>query len=557
MNSAFLEISLILTIALAVAGVMHLLRQPLIIGHIITGLIAGPYVLNLLRNSDTLNVFSTIGITLLLFVVGLGLNPKVIKEVGKVSLITGIGQVIFTSSIGYALIKMLGFGTVESICIAIALTFSSTIIIVKLLTDKHEVNQLYGKISIGFLLVQDVVAALALVALVALSEKQSLIVAIPSLLVKLTLAVVAVWLLAKFVLRFAIQTVARSSEMLFLFALAWGLGIATGFKVTGLSLEVGALVAGVALASTTYSLEIASKLKPLRDFFIVIFFILLGAGLSLGDVAPVALPAILLSLFVLIGNPLIVMILMRFLGYSKKTNFKAGLAVAQISEFSLIFMVLAKNTGLVNDAANTLVALVGIITIAASTYMIIYADQLFKLLEPLLGIFEKKSVRKESLKKSGYDVILFGSTRAGREFISIFSKMKTSLLVIDHNPDQVAELVAAGINAQFGDAGDVELLQELNLPQAKMVVSIVSDDAVNRLILEQFPERSKTVRILMSDDISLAEKLYQAGATYIMMPHYIGGTHTVKLIEKHGFDLSLFIKEQEAHRKYLIHEIKS
>lgn len=557
MNSAFLEISLILSIALVVAGVMHLLRQPLIIGHIITGLIAGPYVLNLLRNSHTLEVFSTIGITLLLFVVGLGLNPRVIKEVGKVALITGIGQVVFTSAIGYILIKMLGFGVVESLCIAIALTFSSTIIIVKLLTDKHEINQLYGKISIGFLLVQDVIAALALVALVALSEKQSLVVAIPMLLAKLTVATLAVWLLAKLVLRYAIHTVARSSEMLFLFALAWGLGIATGFKLGGLSLEVGALIAGVALASTTYSLEIASKLKPLRDFFIVVFFILLGAGLSLSNVGPVAVPALLLSLFVLIGNPLIVMILMRFLGYAKKTNFKAGLAVAQISEFSLIFIVLAKNVGLAGDAANTLVALIGIITIAASTYMIIYADQLYKVLEPALGIFEKKSVHKERVKKDGYDVILFGSSRAGREFITMFSKMKASFLVIEHNPDQVAELEAAGINARFGDAGDVELLQELNLPQTKMIVSIISDGAVNKLILEQFTDRSKTVRIMMSDDVKTAEELYQDGATYIMMPHYIGGTHTAKLIEKHGFDLGMFIKDQEAHRKYLIHEIKS
>lgn len=556
MNAAFLEISIILAIALVIAAIMSALRQPLIIGHIITGLIAGPYVLNLLRHSEVLEIFSTIGITLLLFVVGLGLNPKVIREVGKVALITGVGQVVFTSSVGFFLIKLLGYGVVEAICIAIALTFSSTIIIVKLLTDKRELNQLYGKISIGFLLVQDVIAALALVALVALSKKQSLMIAVPSLLIKLGLAILAVWLLSKFVQRFALHQVAKSSEMLFLFALAWGLGIATGFKVGGLSLEVGALAAGVALASTTYSLEIASKLKPLRDFFIVVFFILLGAGLSLSDVGPVAASAAILSLFVLIGNPLIVMILMRFLGYTKKTNFKAGLAVAQISEFSLIFIVLARSGNLVNESVNTLIALVGIVTIAASTYMIIYADQLYKLLEPALGIFEKKSVRKDRIKKESYDIVLFGSKRAGQEFIATFNKMGASYIVVDHDPDEAAKLEDANIPVRFGDASEVELLQELDLPRAKMVVSLISNHAVNKLILDQFPEKSRTIRIIMSDEVSGAEELYQAGATYIMMPHYLGGTHTAKMVEKHGYDFSLFIKDQQAHRKYVI-EAKS
>jgi Kef-type K+ transport system membrane component KefB len=279
MAEVFNQISLIILIVLAVSLVMRLLKQPLIIGYIIAGVIAGPFFLKILPEVDTIRIFADFGIAFLLFIVGLHLSPKVIKEVGKISLITGIGQIIFTSLIGYFISILLGFSPITSLYIAIALTFSSTIIIMKLLSDKGDLESLYGKISIGFLLVQDLVAILILIIISSLSTggdyvTQIALTLFKGLVIIAVLAPISIYVLPKFHNFFA-----KSQEFLFVFAIAWGLGIASLFFYAGLSIEVGALIAGVLLSVSPYSFEISSKLKSLRDFFLISFFLLLGAFL--------------------------------------------------------------------------------------------------------------------------------------------------------------------------------------------------------------------------------------------------------------------------------------
>ncbi|MBP9826868.1 cation:proton antiporter [Candidatus Saccharibacteria bacterium] len=552
MHNQLFEVSLVIVIATIVAGLMHVLRQPLIIGHIITGLVVGPFGFGLIKSTDTLEVFSGIGIVLLLFIVGLGLNPRVIREVGKTAVITGVGQVLFTTVLGTIIALGLGFSLVSSLFIALAISFSSTIIIMKLLSDKREINQLYGKISVGFLLIQDIIATFTLVFVAALAQGKPLAEVVTPVALKLILACLLIALIARFILPRLSTFVSRSSEFLFLFALAYGLGIAMLFQVIGLSVEIGALIAGVSLATAPYALEMGSKLKPLRDFFIVVFFILLGAQMKLDSMASIAVPAMVFSTLVLIGNPIIVMVLMRFLGYTKKTNFKAGLAVAQISEFSLILIVLAVKTGQLPEEISSMMTLIALITIAASTYLIHFADQLHDWLERPLGLFEKESARQPRMKKETYDVILFGYHRAGRQFIEQFQKMKLNYIVVDYDPDVINFLTDEGLPARFGDASDLELLSELHLESARMIVSVISDDEINKLIVEQVPARKRNIVIVTSDDIESAMAMYDMGATYVMMPHYIGSVHTNNLISRNGFDLSLFLKEQIKHKQYLL-----
>src|SRR3989338_3694257 len=170
--NAFTELSLVLVIATLIACIMRLLRQPLILGHILTGLLIGPYILNLIASAEILRIFSELGVALLLFIVGLQLSPHVIKEVGKIAAVTGVGQVLFTTAIGFFLTSFVfHYSLITSLYISIALTFSSTIIILKLLSDKGDLQKLYGKISIGFLLVQDIIAILILIAVSSLKLK--------------------------------------------------------------------------------------------------------------------------------------------------------------------------------------------------------------------------------------------------------------------------------------------------------------------------------------------------------------------------------------------------
>ena len=402
-QTIFTELSLLLAIAVAISLLMRSLRQPLIVGHILTGILVGPSVLGLINSTGTVNEFGSFGIALLLFIVGLGLNPRVIKEVGRVSLLTGVGQVIFTTLIGFGILHMLGYSRLTSSYIALALAFSSTIIILKLLSDKKEQHKLHGKIAIGFLLVQDVIATFALVVVSATSTGGFSPSDLATLAIKGIGIGIVIMLVSKYILTPMTDFLERSQELLFLFAIGWGFGIGTLFYELGFSLEIGALVGGVALSTMTYAQEVSSRLRPLRDFFIVLFFIALGAGLDLGSVGAIFWQAIGLSLFVLIGNPLIMMVIMGLLGYTKKTSFKVALAIAQVSEFSLIFLLLAQHNGQVDSNAVSLVTIVAIVTIAISSYMITYSDSLYAAFEKYLSLFERRKVHVDQEAKDSYD----------------------------------------------------------------------------------------------------------------------------------------------------------
>src|SRR3989344_2698262 len=341
----FAEISILIAVALGIAAVMRVLRQPLIIGHIFTGLIVGPSVLDLISSEETLAFMGEIGIAILLFFVGLHLSPEIIRQFGRVSFITGIGQVAFTSIAGYFICIALGFPPLISFYISVALTFSSTIVVLKLIADKGDLEMLYAKIAIGFLLVQDLIAALLLLGIPLFSAGGGTLVLITQFVSTGSLLVAFVMLASRFFVSKVSNFLAQSQEFLFLFAITWGMGIAALFQGLGFSLESGALVAGVALASLPMRHEISARLTPLRDFFIVMFFILLGAQLHLSEIAGLIPAALVLSLLVLLGNPLIMMVITGMLGYRRRTSLQTGLAIAQISEFSLILIALGVTMG--------------------------------------------------------------------------------------------------------------------------------------------------------------------------------------------------------------------
>lgn len=424
----FLEISVILLIAFVISSLMRYLKQPLVIGYILTGIIVGPYFLDILTSIETVKLFSELGIAALLFIVGLGLSPKILKELGKVSAITGVGQVLFTSFFGFIISILLGFSPIQAFYISVALTFSSTIIILKLLSDRGDVGKLYGKIAIGFLLVQDLIATIVLISISGITNIKN---ATPLVIVAdLSLLLLQGFLILGLLFMISIRIlpkfdnfISKSQEYLFVFSITWGIAIAALYSWLGLSIEIGALVAGVALSMTPYSHEIGSRLKPLRDFFITIFFIMLGYQMVFTNWEALLFPTIILSVFVLLGNPIIVLLLMNFLGYTRKTGFMAGLTVAQISEFSLILMKLGYDVGHVSEEVMSMVTLVGVVTIAGSTYMILYSDQLYRKLEKYLSFLDIKTSRKaKQIKEKNHEAIIFGYRRAGPEFAYVFQE---------------------------------------------------------------------------------------------------------------------------------------
>lgn len=555
----FSEISLILLVTLGVSIIMRLLKQPLIIGYIIAGIAVGPYGLNILHSTDLIQFLSKVGITALLFVVGLGLSPKVLKEIGVVSSVTGFGKVITSSIIGYFIGQALGLTVVESLYVAVAITFSSTIIILKILTDKGDTNKLYGRISIGFLLIEDIIAAIILVGLAGLQGVQGggildIASSMGFLLIKGAIALVVLFIISNFILHKLTNFVARSQEFLFIASLSWGMAIAALYYKLGLSIEIGALVAGVTLSLAPYAPEISSRLKPLRDFFVTLFFILLGSKIQFSNLQELIVPIFTYFLLIFFGNPIIMFILLNLLGYSRKVGYQAGLTVSQIGEFSLILVTLGYNLGHLSRDIVSMITVVSIFTIASSTYLILFSDRLYKFLSPYLHLLEfRKMQNKVTRREKDVDAIIFGYKRAGPEFVQIFKKFNIRFLIVDFNPETVHKVEEEGLKAEYGDASDVEFISELPLKNVKLIISTINDHDTNMVLVRAYRrENPQGIFIAMSEHKDLALKLYNEGATHVVLSHYIGARQASIMLEKLGLEHSNYEKLKSKQIKELL-----
>jgi Kef-type K+ transport system membrane component KefB len=478
----FYEIAALLVLAAGVGFIGLMLRQPLIVSFIAVGILAGPSVLDIARSDQQIDLLAELGIAVLLFLVGLKLDFNLVRTLGPVALVTGLGQVIFTTVFGFLIALALGLDALTAFYVAIALTFSSTIIIVKLLSDKREIDALHGRIALGFLIVQDVVVVIAMIALSAIGvsnaagESGGLTDVV--LVLGYGLAMLgAVVVFIRYVANPLVEQLSRAPELLVSFAIGWAALLAAVGHYLGFGKELGGLLAGVSLASTPFREAIAARLASLRDFLLLFFFIALGASLDLSVLGASVGPAIVLSLFVLIGNPLIVLIIMSAMGYRKRTGLLAGLTVAQISEFSLIFMAMGVAIGHVAEDALGLVTLVGLITIAASTYMITYSHELYDRLDPFLGIFERKHPKAgldEGVAQAHrHDVILFGLGRYGLAIAQALEADGKTVLGVDFSPEAVRFAKNRGLKAVYGDASDPEFLSHLSIENADWLVLAV------------------------------------------------------------------------------------
>ncbi len=503
----FYEIAALLVLAAVVGFIGLLLRQPLIVSFIAAGILAGPSVLGIAQSSEYIDLLAELGIAILLFLVGLKLDIKLMRELGPVAVTTGLGQVGFTSFFGFLIGLALGFDWVTSLYVGVALTFSSTIIIVKLLSDKKEIDSLHGRIALGFLIVQDLVVVLAMIALsvtgqTAAAEEQGL--GDAALIFAYGVALLgSVLLFIRYAATPLVTRLARSPELLIGFAIGWAALLAAVGHYLGFGKELGGLLAGISLASTPFREAIAARLASLRDFLLLFFFISLGAALDMSVLGENVFASIVFALFVLIGNPLIVLAIMGAMGYQARTGFLAGLTVAQISEFSLVFMAMGLALGHVTESGLGLVTLVGLITISASTYMITYSHRLWDLFGPALGIFEREGTPREVQGADvsvgrGPEVLIFGLGRYGGAIAQRLLKRGVRVLGIDFGPQTVRYWREAGIDVVYGDATDPEFVAHLPLRQASHAIAAM-------------PEHTAEIGTTGDPRIVLAEALREAG----------------------------------------------
>ena len=531
-DSIFLNTSIILGITIVISFVVQLLRQPLIISHIITGILVGPVFLNILnKDKEYFHILAEFGVILLLFLVGLSLNFHFLKKIGKVATITGVGQVAFTSLFGFLILTGLGFDKEFSIYLAIAMTFSSTIIIMKLLGEKRETETVYGRYTIGLMLVQDIIAIIILILLPISSNGGNIFVSIMMLLAKSFLFLFFVYIISRAVLKL-LGKAAKSGEFLMIFTIGWCFAVAGLAEWFGLSLEVGAIVAGISLGSSVYQAEISSRIRPIRDFFIVLFFIILGSEMSVYNIGEVIVPGIILSLFVLIGNPFILFILYRMMKFTRRISFKAGLTAAQVSEFGFVFLFIVEQQGYVNDNLLTIFTFIALTTIFISSYLIMYNGQIWKAVEPIFRFFGKDRYSVLEKKKDKFDVLIFGYHRLGWKMCEAMTESKIPFAVIDFDPLAIKKLKERNIPHYFGDATDVEFLSELPFEKAKTIISTLPSTTSQLTMIKYI--RSKHSEPIIIANLSYSrflQEMYKAGVDYVMMPHLITGVWMADILK--------------------------
>lgn len=540
MGIIFIEITVLLCLATVLALFCRLLKQPPILAYILTGILIGPFGQLQFPNLTSLNIFSELGITLLLFLLGLEFKLKGIRSVGYAAFIIGLLQIIATSILGYFLAIFLKFPQLSAFYIGIALAFSSTIIIIKLLSDKKDLGSLSGKISSGILILHNLAAIFILMFLSIPKEAGNLVFHdIFSVLIKGIILMLVILFLNHKVMPKFIHSISGSEEVLFLFILGWVFGLCAlvSSSVIGFPIEIGGFLAGIALADSVDNFQIVLKVKTLRDFFIIIFFILFGMKMQFQGLDKLLIPIILFTGFVLFIKPLITMIIMGVLRYRERTSFLVGLNMSQISEFSFIILFLGGKAGHLPDSVISLISFLGVTTFIVSTYTISGGNNLYKICNPYLKILERKITREEKTNLKDAEIsalkdhiILVGSHRIGKSFLKTLGVGKHKVVVIDFDPDRISDLNKEGILNVFGDIADPDIQKRAGINKADLIISTVPDIEDNLVLLQSLKQDKKKV-IVVAQDVGEAKTLYKAGAYYVVLPYLVGGVHLARIIK--------------------------
>ncbi|MBI4139751.1 cation:proton antiporter [Candidatus Woesearchaeota archaeon] len=532
-DSVLLQIGIIIVFATLLGLLSRLVKQPMILGYILSGLILGPEFFGFVQDKSLIGSLSELGIGFLLFMVGLELDLKKLKHLGSVSLWAGLGQIVFTFVFGFFIAKFFGVDSGASFLIALALTLSSTAIVVKLFSDLKRLDTLTGRVSLGILLVQDVVA---LVLLAFANTNNFSASSVFEVIARVLILAFVVILTGIFFLSKLYSYIAESSELLFLASVSWCLISATGALFLGLSVAMGGFIAGVSLANIPYNVQIISRTRSLRDFFATIFFVSLGLQLSLSALSDNILIIAVLSAFVIIGNPLIILLIMSVLGFPSRVSFSTGLALSQVSEFSIVIMALGVASGVVSQEFFSVIVFIAVLTFATSTYLITYDDKLFGFFEFLLRPFEFLAVvsrhrdDKQHTSLKPY-VILCGANRIGNSFVDAWSRTPKHLLVVDYNPAVVEKLLSRGIPTLYGDISDDDVLERLPFRSARVAIITSSDLNSNILFLSHARKVNSRIKVFCTaSSADSAIQLYGKGASYVIIPHYVGGEHALSVI---------------------------
>lgn len=527
--------------------ILRKLNLPLLVSYLLTG-IAMAALVSFKFSESSVSVLPELGSAFALFLIGMELSVREVKSFGRAIAISCLIQIVISAIAGVTIARSFGFSGVESFYLGVGLSFSSTVVVVKLLLERRDLKSLYGKLSVGILLLEDLVALLVLMFLSGSGQQfhglRSLFLGSNSLLLSVVAAktlilLLLTYLFASFILGSIFKSVAKSPELLFILALAWCFLFTSLSLGLGFSSVIGAFLAGVAIASSQYHYNISSKVKPLRDFFIVLFFVYLGSQVNLATA--LSHWGIILSFvaYALIMKPLIFLLLFGALGFRKHTIYQAALNLSQISEFSLIILLLGKSFNLVGEDTISIMALSVALSIMASSILITQAKNIYPLVLPVLSFFERKSGfisledRFEGEVLEGH-VVLIGAGRVGGPILEWLMRSKIPVVVLDFNPVVIEKLKKRGIKVLYGDIADAEVVDSLNLDKALLVISTATDPADSKVLLSELRRRHSSASVVVrADGEEEVADLEKRGADYVMLPETTAADFLVENLKSH------------------------
>jgi Kef-type K+ transport system membrane component KefB len=514
------EIGIFLVAAAAFVLLARSVRMPAIVAYLLAGLALGPG-LGLVGVSETVNFIAHVGIALLLFLVGLELSLERIRDVGRVAMLAGIGQVIVTTLVGTAVCLLLGFDFRAALFLAFALTFSSTVVVVKLLDQKRELNHLYGRIAVGIFLVQDVVVILVLTFLAGMRspeqlDARGLALGLVRAFGGMALLVAAAVGAARWLLPSVFAWLAESLDAMFIASLCWCFLFVAVAELLQLSPEIGAFIAGISLAQLPYHHELHRRVRPLMNVAIAIFFVSLGVTMNVEAARPVLLSALVLVVFVLAISPVIIMWIVTRLGYGERTAFLSSVTVAQVSEFSFILVAVAREAGIVEAQVAALTGVVGLTTIAASAYMILHNHRLYEwvrrtgVLRILRAPAEQESEDAELRRNH---VVVVGVNALGRRIVHGLVRKNVQVLAVDTNASKLASLPC---DVLLGNIDSMAVVEQAGIPHARLIVSALQIEDTNRLLAFRCRDLGVPVAIHAFDQ-AVVPDLEQMGVDHLIL----------------------------------------
>jgi len=519
------DIGMALMAATVLAYLARFLRQPLLLAYIGAGLLIGPPGLGLVHNQELIAALSGLGLAFLMFIVGLEIDVRQLIRGGWVVVIVGVIQVAVCALLAVAAMHAAGFTGLSALYLGVASAFSSTMIVVKLLSDTSELDTADGRLTLGILLVQDVLAIVVL-ALQPNLQQSSLTPLLLSVFAGMTLVAGAL-AVARFVLPPVFRWAAKSPEIVLVSAISWCLLISYLATLAGFSEAIGALIAGVTLSALPYTLDVVAKISSLRDFFVTLFFVSLGLQLDLSS-SSVLLTALLLSAVVLVSRFLVVGPLLHFFGYGARVGLLSSMALSQEGEFALVIATLGLALGHIDREIVSITALTLVITSTVSTYMMTFNHALAQLGSAWLrrlGLTEVTEMSEEAASDGHRpDAVLVGFHRVASSLLyGASSGAHAPFLIVDFSPEVYERLTQMGVPVVYGDISHLDTLAEVGVEEARVVVSTVSEDFLrgtdNLALLQQVKQLNPNARVILSaETLSRAREMYAAGADYVVLP---------------------------------------